>query len=341
MKIAMVGTRGVPARYGGFETCVEEVGRRLVDRGHEVVVYCRTPVSDPVPTPAAPPCRPSTSGCGWCTCPRSATRSLETLSHTGLSVAHLRAHRGRRRDRVQRGELAVPPAAARRPASRSRPTSTGWSGSAPSGAAPAAAFYRLAESLAVRWSDALIADADGHRRLLPRRVRRRHRAHRLRRADHRSAPRPATPSIERLGLTPGGYHLVVARFEPENHVDVIVDGYRPQRRRQAAGRRRLGAVLRRATPRGCGRSATNASASSAGSGTRGCSTSSTPTPRPTCTGTRSAARTRRCCARSAPGRRRSASTSSSTARSLRAAAGTSAPPTTSPGWSSRRGRPAR
>ncbi|MGH3469355.1 MAG: DUF1972 domain-containing protein, partial [Thermocrispum sp.] len=41
MRIAMIGTRGVPARYGGFETCVEEVGGRLVDRGHRVTVYCR------------------------------------------------------------------------------------------------------------------------------------------------------------------------------------------------------------------------------------------------------------------------------------------------------------
>lgn len=41
MRIAMVGTRGVPARYGGFETCVEEVGSRLAERGHHVVVYCR------------------------------------------------------------------------------------------------------------------------------------------------------------------------------------------------------------------------------------------------------------------------------------------------------------
>ena len=30
MRIAMLGTRGVPARFGGFETAVEEVGRRLV-----------------------------------------------------------------------------------------------------------------------------------------------------------------------------------------------------------------------------------------------------------------------------------------------------------------------
>ena len=41
MQIAMIGTRGVPARYGGFETCVEEVGRRLVAAGHQVRVYCR------------------------------------------------------------------------------------------------------------------------------------------------------------------------------------------------------------------------------------------------------------------------------------------------------------
>ncbi|MDD9205177.1 DUF1972 domain-containing protein, partial [Georgenia sp. 10Sc9-8] len=42
VRIAMVGTRGVPACYGGFETCVEEIGGRLVERGHDLVVYCRT-----------------------------------------------------------------------------------------------------------------------------------------------------------------------------------------------------------------------------------------------------------------------------------------------------------
>ena len=43
MRIAMLGTRGAPARYGGFETAVEEVGYRLVELGHEVIVYCRNP----------------------------------------------------------------------------------------------------------------------------------------------------------------------------------------------------------------------------------------------------------------------------------------------------------
>ncbi|MBX3054988.1 MAG: glycosyltransferase [Anaerolineae bacterium] len=42
MKIALLGTRGIPASYSGFETCVEQLGQRLVERGHEVTVYCRT-----------------------------------------------------------------------------------------------------------------------------------------------------------------------------------------------------------------------------------------------------------------------------------------------------------
>ena len=32
LRMGMVGTRGVPARYGGFETAIEEVGSRLVER---------------------------------------------------------------------------------------------------------------------------------------------------------------------------------------------------------------------------------------------------------------------------------------------------------------------
>ncbi len=42
MRIAMMGTRGIPASYSGFETCVEELGARLVQRGHQVTVYCRS-----------------------------------------------------------------------------------------------------------------------------------------------------------------------------------------------------------------------------------------------------------------------------------------------------------
>ncbi|HOL66632.1 MAG TPA: DUF1972 domain-containing protein, partial [bacterium] len=41
MRIALVGTRGVPAKYGGFETCAEELALGLVRKGHQVLVSCR------------------------------------------------------------------------------------------------------------------------------------------------------------------------------------------------------------------------------------------------------------------------------------------------------------
>lgn len=42
MKVALLGTRGIPASYSGFETCVEQLGQRLVERRHQVTVYCRS-----------------------------------------------------------------------------------------------------------------------------------------------------------------------------------------------------------------------------------------------------------------------------------------------------------
>ena len=47
MKIAIVGTRGIPNRYGGFEQFAEKISSTLVDCGHEVTVYCRKPFTEP------------------------------------------------------------------------------------------------------------------------------------------------------------------------------------------------------------------------------------------------------------------------------------------------------
>src|SRR6478735_531304 len=82
LRIALVGTRGVPAHYGGFETCVEEVGRRLAERGHLVTVYCRS--GNGIDTRVK-----EYEGMQLVHLPALRRRSLETLSHTGLSVAHL------------------------------------------------------------------------------------------------------------------------------------------------------------------------------------------------------------------------------------------------------------
>ena len=41
MKIAMLGTKGIPATWGGIERHVEEISTRLAAKGHDVTVYCR------------------------------------------------------------------------------------------------------------------------------------------------------------------------------------------------------------------------------------------------------------------------------------------------------------
>ena len=75
MRLALLGTRGVPARYGGFETFAEEISARLVERGHQVTVYCRETLDAPeyrgIQLRYLPPIR---------------HKYFETVAHTGLST---------------------------------------------------------------------------------------------------------------------------------------------------------------------------------------------------------------------------------------------------------------
>ncbi|GAA2107785.1 glycosyltransferase [Microlunatus panaciterrae] len=213
MRIALIGTRGVPAHYGGFETAVEEVGRRLADRGHEVVVFCR-PTGDGDRADEY-------LGMRLVHLPALHRRSLETLSHTALSVVN-RAMRG-----VDAAVLFNAANSPLLPVIRARriPVAThvdGLEWKRAKWGPVGQRYYRAAESLAVRWSDALIADAQGI-------------------ADYYreefSAPTSLiaygapiltdgeSDRLEELELAPGKYHLMVARFEPENHVHEIVAGY--------------------------------------------------------------------------------------------------------------------
>ena len=215
MHIAMVGTRGVPARYGGFETAVDEVGRRLAAAGHRVVVYCRT-AKDGGTTPPD-----SYLGMELVHLPAARKRSLETLSHTALSVAHLVRHRTDVAFVFNAANATLLPAirAARIPVA-THVDGLEWQRAKWGGAGRR--YYRTAESLAVRWSDALIADAQG----IADYYRREFDAPTTLLTYGAPLIEPGADRLAELGLEPGGYHLVVARFEPENHVDVIVDGYR-------------------------------------------------------------------------------------------------------------------
>ena len=80
VSIAFLGCRGVPARYSGFETLVEELGARLAQRGHAVTVYNRAHFY---------PDRPREyRGMRIAYLPSVQTKSFETITHTLLAVIH-------------------------------------------------------------------------------------------------------------------------------------------------------------------------------------------------------------------------------------------------------------
>ena len=80
MRIALLGTRGIPASYSGFETCVEQMGQRLVQRGHQVTVYCR---SHHIHYPEK-----TYKGTELLKLPTIQNKYLDTLVHSFLSSLH-------------------------------------------------------------------------------------------------------------------------------------------------------------------------------------------------------------------------------------------------------------
>lgn len=222
LRIAMIGTRGVPATFGGVETAVEEVGRRLVDRGHAVTIYCRSRT----PAPGEVPPAGAYLGMRLVHLPAMRLGAFETLSHTALSVLH--AGVGARPDAAfvfdSANALFV-----QFLQKRGIPTTVHVDGryvdglERDTGAGAARRYHRWAEHRSARCADALIADAPGivdyYRAEFDIRTELIGYGTRLLQNC------PATRLAE-LGLRPGGYHLAVARFEPEDHVDLIIDAYR-------------------------------------------------------------------------------------------------------------------
>ncbi|HEX6640060.1 MAG TPA: glycosyltransferase, partial [Thermoanaerobaculia bacterium] len=105
MKLAILGTRGVPPNYGGFETFAAELSTRLVQRGHEVWVYCRESSRQSAvgsrqehgPGSTAdrrPPTADSTwNGVHRIVLPAARHKYLETVSHAFLSALDAMRHR--------------------------------------------------------------------------------------------------------------------------------------------------------------------------------------------------------------------------------------------------------
>ncbi|MGC8917426.1 MAG: DUF1972 domain-containing protein [Thermoanaerobaculum sp.] len=214
MRVALLGTRGIPARYGGFETFAEELSWRLAARGHQVTVYTRRHV--------VPEGFREHRGVRLVLLPCLRQKHLETASHTLLSALHLAPDS---HDVVLLCNAAnapfIPllhakgfPVALNVDGLERKRRKWGWLGRR---------YYLLCEALSARWADRLITDARAIQRYY-RRVWGRESAMIPYGGD---LPWPESHAfLHRWGLTPRGYLLYVSRFEPENNPDRVVLAYR-------------------------------------------------------------------------------------------------------------------
>jgi glycosyltransferase involved in cell wall biosynthesis len=214
LRVALIGSRGIPARYGGYETLMEELSTRLVQMDIDVTVYCRSHN-----TPYHLGCH---EGVRLIVLPTLQTKHLDTPIHTLLSCLHafrqsfdaalvvnsvnaiflplLRAAGtpvalhvdGIERQRAKWGRLGR------------------WA-------------YSLSERLAARLPDALITDA----RVIHDYYLSQHQA-RSKVITYGVDPRPVEPgdTLQRLGLESRRFFLYVSRFEPENNPHRVAEAYR-------------------------------------------------------------------------------------------------------------------
>jgi glycosyltransferase involved in cell wall biosynthesis len=213
VNLAILGTRGVPASYGGFETFAEELGARLADRGHSVTVYGRTGFVD------RDLCE--YRGMRLVVLPALYTKHLETVSHTLLSAFHAMNQsydaillcNAANAPFVRILQLGGSPVALNVDGLERKRRKWGKAGRT---------YYRLCEKLAALVPNALITDAE----VIHRYYRRCYRAQ-SRMIVYGGDLEPPTGSdvLDDLGLQSGEYALYVSRFEPENNPDRVVDAY--------------------------------------------------------------------------------------------------------------------
>ena len=210
MRIALLGTRGIPANYGGFETFAEELSRRLVQRGHKVTVYCRHRHS-----------APRYLGVDLQHLPTIRHKYLDTLVHTFLSTLHLLLHRHdvalycnaanaifTWMPRILRMPVALNVDGLERKRKKWNILARKW--------------YHASEWLSTWMPSATVSDAE--------KIRFYYRQNYLKEttfipygAD--TGRVESTSVLEQLGLTPGEYFLYVSRLEPENNALLVREAF--------------------------------------------------------------------------------------------------------------------
>jgi glycosyltransferase involved in cell wall biosynthesis len=217
MRIAFLGIRGVPANYGGFETFAEQLGVRLVARGHQVTVYGRNS--------SVPAGTTEFRGMRVVRLPAPRSKYFETVVHSLLAAADAVF---RRYDIVYVCNSANVPAVLLLLLTRKRVVLNvdGLEWQRAKWSQIGRAYYRACAWTAARLPAHVVTDA----RVIQTYYERSY----GRVTDYfpygtEVGPAPDDGLLEDLGLSAGGYVLFVSRLEPENNAHVVIAAYRSVR----------------------------------------------------------------------------------------------------------------
>lgn len=213
MRIAIIGIRGLPSTYSGYETFADALGARLVERGHSVHVYCRAGLF--------PQRIPTHRGMHLIYVPSIETKQLSTLSHTWLCMLDVLR---RQTDvilvcNVANGlHLIVPRLLGRKTVINvdglewKRPKWKGWG----------QRYFRFAAHMACRLATRIVCDAAAMTDV----YRREFRADPVTIAYGADIAAGAQPDVVRTyGLEPGRYILILGRLVPDNNADLSVRAF--------------------------------------------------------------------------------------------------------------------
>lgn len=214
MKIAFLGSRGIPARYSGFETCVENLSVRLARRGHSVTVYNRWPFNRYT--------KSDYLGVRIVSLPTIPAKATDTIVHTSLSMLHAMTQKydvvyicG-----VGNSLLAGVPhlfgAKTLVNVDGADFARAKWSGFG-------RWWLRQSEGWATRVSDVIIADNPVIKERYQQAFA--HEAILIPYGADIPTDDPGREALQSLGLEPNQYLLYVSRLTPENAADLVMEAY--------------------------------------------------------------------------------------------------------------------
>jgi glycosyltransferase involved in cell wall biosynthesis len=215
MRIAILGTRGIPASYGGFETFAEQLSTRLVARGHDVTVYCRAHYVSPRQI--------EYKGVRLKVLPTIRHKYFDTVVHAGLSAFHAAALRRFDAALICNAanapfapvlRAAAVPVAINVDGLEHKRRKWNWLGKN---------YYRVAERLSVWLPNETVTDA----RVIQDYYLAKYRAGSTMIAYGAEVERRADrQAVSRWGVEPNRYVLYVSRLEPENNAEMVIEAFR-------------------------------------------------------------------------------------------------------------------